>query len=129
MGNQAFSQFFSVLHITMSQWPSLKMSLLASVQVLAKGWTLFKNVMGAAKCSLRKAKSSMYTPSENKLIQGNCLKTASLSTYTKILHNKGPQNLKASQQKYLLLCYKDDTQSVQKCLFSTPSLTGNGRYH
>ena len=71
----------------------------------------------------------MYTPSEDKLIQGNCIKTASLSIHTKILHNKGPQNLKASQQKYLLLrTMKMIPQSVHKCLFCN-TLTGNGCYH
>ena len=72
MGNQAFPQFSSRLHLTILQWTSLKTSLLASVQVLLTGWTLLKNLMGAANCSLRKAKSSMHTPSENKLVQRNC---------------------------------------------------------
>lgn len=78
--------------------------------------------MGAAKCSPRKAKSSMYTPSEDKLIQGNCIKTASLSIHTKILHNKGPQNLKASQQKYLLLrTIKMIPRVFTSACFATPS--------
>ena len=64
----------------------------------------------------------MYTPSEDKLIQGNCIKTASLSIHTKILHNKGPQNLKAPQQKYLLLrTIKMIPRVFTSACFATPS--------